>query len=161
LQAPPIAGHLQLTIQNLSLDSYHSLKPKLHPFCPEYQIANANSSSLFTPQTPFNKPYSEQNEMKVNIQVAELSSATRVGAIRRLFFSPPCKISSFSPDSLSLASLFTPLTELVVLRGVWGGVVIGMPVMKLTFPPAAAIVGKLPVTNGGLLMIDPVAAPGA
>jgi hypothetical protein len=35
----------------------------------------------------------------------------------------------------------------------------GMPVMKLTFP--AAIVGRLPATRGGLLMIAPLAALGA
>jgi len=81
--------------------------------------------------------------------------------MRRFFFSPPREASSFSPDSLSLASLLTPLTELVVLRGVCGGVVIGIPVMKLTFPPPAAIAGRLPATRGGLLMMDPVWTPGA
>jgi ABC-type microcin C transport system permease subunit YejE len=45
--------------------------------------------------------------------------------------------------------------------GVCGGVVIGMPVMKLAFPPPAAMVGRLPATRGGLLMTDPGAAPGA
>jgi hypothetical protein len=49
----------------------------------------------------------------------------------------------------------TPLTLLVVLLGVCGGVVIGMldinpsPVFPATIP------GRLPATSGGLLMIVP------
>jgi hypothetical protein len=46
-----------------------------------------------------------------------------------------------------------PLTELVVLLGVCGGVVIGMPVMKLRFP--AAMPGIAPPTRVGLLIIPP------
>ena len=74
--------------------------------------------------------------------------------MRLFFFSPPW-LWLPSP-SLSLASRFMPLTELVVLRGVCGGVDIGMPVMKETFP--WAMVGRLPATRGGLLII---VAPGA
>jgi hypothetical protein len=83
------------------------------------------------------------------------SAPTRVGAILRFFFSWPPS-DSFS---LSLASRFTPLTELVVLLGVCGGVVIGTPEMNPspTLPPAE-IPGIVPPTSVGLLMI--VAAAG-
>lgn len=76
-------------------------------------------------------------------------SGTKVGAIRLFFFSPPA-----SSVPLSVASRLTPLTELVVLRGVCGGVVIGSPVMK-ELP--AAMPGRLPPTRGGLFMIVPAA----
>jgi hypothetical protein len=74
-------------------------------------------------------------------------SLTSVGAILLLFFSPPPTPSSFS---LSLASLFMPLTELVVLLGVCGGVVIGMPVYPAVIP------GSAPPTNVGLEITVPV-----
>ncbi len=79
----------------------------------------------------------------------ESSELTGVGAILRFFFSPPSSLS------LSLASLFTPLTLPDVLRGVCGGVVIGIPVMKLILP--VAIPGILPETRLGLLITDPTA----
>jgi hypothetical protein len=78
---------------------------------------------------------------------AVASVPIRVGAILLFFFSPP---SSFS---LSLWSRLIPLTELVVLRGVCGGVVMGIPVMKLIFP--AAMLGIDPPTSVGLLIIVP------
>jgi hypothetical protein len=58
-----------------------------------------------------------------------------------------CPISSFS---LSLASLFTPLTELAALRGVSGGVVIERIVANDEV--AAVIDGTLPATRVGLLI---------
>jgi hypothetical protein len=70
-----------------------------------------------------------------------------VGAILRFFFSPPSSLS------LSLWSLLIPLTELAVLLGVCGGVVIGIPPIKFILP--AAIPGIDPPTSVGLLMIDP------
>jgi hypothetical protein len=76
-------------------------------------------------------------------------SPTNVGAILLLFFWFPT--SSFS---LSLASLFLPLTELAALLGVCGGVEIGMLDTKLALP-AAIPLGRLPDTRGGLLMIVP------
>jgi hypothetical protein len=79
---------------------------------------------------------------------------TSVGAILLFFFafSPPLKPSSPS-RSLSLASLsrFPPTTLLAVLLGVCGGVVRGIPVIKLTFP--WAIPGILPDTRGGFDII--------
>ncbi len=76
---------------------------------------------------------------------------TKVGAIRRFFLS--WLPSSFS---LSLASRFSPLTELVVLLGVCGGVVIGTPEMKPSPTlPAAVTPGIVPATRGGLLIIVP------
>ena len=78
-------------------------------------------------------------------------SPTGVGAILRFFFS--CPPSSFS---LSPASRLTPLTLLVVLRGVWGGVVIGMLGMKPSGLPATTP-EILPARSGGLLMTGPAA----
>ena len=63
-----------------------------------------------------------------------------------------------SSRSLSLASptaLFMPLTLLVVLRGVWGGVVIGTPVMKPSPFVPATTPERVPPTRGGLLMTVP------
>jgi hypothetical protein len=79
-------------------------------------------------------------------------SPTRVGAILRLFFS--CPPSSFS---LSPASRLTPLTLLVVLRGVWGGVVIGMLGMNPKGFPATTP-DMFPARSGGLLMTVPAGA---
>ena len=76
-------------------------------------------------------------------------SPTGVGAILRFFFS--CLPSSFS---LSPASRLTPLTLLVVLRGVWGGVVIGMLGMNPSELPATTP-EMLPARSGGLLMTVP------
>jgi hypothetical protein len=78
-------------------------------------------------------------------------SVTSVGAILRFLLGLPCP----GPSSLSLslaapASLFTPLTELAVLRGVCGGVVIDMPEAKLEV--VAVMEGMLPATRGGLLI---------
>jgi hypothetical protein len=78
-------------------------------------------------------------------------SVTRVGAILLFLLGCPCP----GPSSLSLslaapASLFTPLTELDVLLGVCGGVVIDIPEAKLEV--VAVMEGILPATRGGLLM---------
>jgi hypothetical protein len=56
-----------------------------------------------------------------------------------------------SSFSLSLASLFTPLTELAALRGVSGGVVIERPVANDEV--AAVMDGTLPATRVGLLIM--------
>lgn len=77
---------------------------------------------------------------------------TSVGVILLLFFSPDF---SPPPSSLSLslnpeASLFTPLTELFVLRGVCGGVFIGRPPTR---PLPAVIDGTLLDTSVGFEMI--------
>jgi hypothetical protein len=80
----------------------------------------------------------------------EFEEVTRVGAILRFFFSfPP---SSFS---LSPASRLTPLTLLAVLRGVCGGVAIGMPDMNPSAFPAT-MPEMFPARSGGLLMTVPV-----
>lgn len=76
---------------------------------------------------------------------------TGVGAI--LLFLLGCA-SSFSDSLAAPASLFTPLTELAALLGVCGGVVMFNPAAKLDV--AAAMLGILPATRGGLLMIVPV-----
>ena len=78
-------------------------------------------------------------------------SVTGVGAILRFLLGLPCP----GPSSISLslaapASLFTPLTELVVLWGVCGGVVIDIPEAKLDV--VAVMEGMLPATRGGLLI---------
>lgn len=80
------------------------------------------------------------------------SAPTRVGAILRFFFSWP-----LSSLSLSLASRFTPLTELFVLLGVCGGVVIGTPETSPSPTLPAEIPGIVPPTRGGLLIIVPAA----
>jgi hypothetical protein len=76
---------------------------------------------------------------------------TSVGAILRFLLGLSCA----GPSSLSLslaapASLFTPLTELAVLLGVCGGVVIDMPEAKLEV--VAVMEGMLPATSVGLLI---------
>jgi len=77
-------------------------------------------------------------------------SLTGVGAI--LLFLLGCT-SSFSDSLAAPASLFIPLTELAVLLGVCGGVVMERPEGKLEV--AAVMLGMLPETNGGLLMTVP------
>lgn len=90
-----------------------------------------------------------------------LPSPTSVGAIL-LFLDGGAPCPCESSFSLSLAappaSLFTPLTELAALLGVWGGVAIASwtPVTAPEF--AAAMLGMLPASNGGLLMTVPVLA---
>lgn len=73
-----------------------------------------------------------------------------MGAILRLLGG--CE-SSFSDSLAAPASLFNPLTELVVLLGVCGGVAIESPDTKLEF--AAAMLGTAPDMRGGLLMTVP------
>lgn len=90
--------------------------------------------------------YAEGSVLELDVWL----SPTGVGAILRFFFSWP--LSSFS---LSPASRLTPLTLLVVLRGVWGGVVIGMLGMNPSALPATTP-EILPARRGGLLMNVPV-----
>src|SRR5450432_3358300 len=72
-------------------------------------------------------------------------SETSVGAILLFLLACPWPCPGPSSFSLSLAapaSRFTPLTELAVLLGVWGGVVMDRPVAKLDV--AAVMEGMLP-----------------
>lgn len=123
------------------------------PLCPKSSCSVPSSTDLARASILLHVMYIVWSG---NLSPLEYHSLTRfvyglvsmsVGAIRRFLGS---LISSLS---LSLASLFAPATLPLVLLGVSGGVVIGMPV---TLPElAAAIPGTLPEMRGGLL-ITPV-----
>jgi hypothetical protein len=136
---------------------------------PKHQHANAKSNKnranfIHPPNTLVNIKDNKKNSSSAGFKYYWLSllapspdppiPPTSVGAILLFFFafSPPLKPSSPS-RSLSLASLsrFPPTTLLAVLLGVCGGVVRGIPVIKLTFP--WAIPGILPDTRGGFDII--------
>jgi hypothetical protein len=85
------------------------------------------------------------------LEVDDWLSPTSVGATLRFFFSCPLSSRSLSP-----ASRLTPLTLLVVLRGVCGGVVIGMLGIKPRGLPAPTP-EMFPARSVGLLMIVPAA----
>lgn len=128
--------------------SYRESQPQKHR---ETQEQTKSASSLFPTQTHH---YTISNS---NPAYACRWSVTRVGAIRRLFFSPPtCTVEatllvslpdSFLAGGVGASSLFPRTLLPDPLNGVCGGVVIGTPAT------VAATPGIAPTVGVGLFMV--------